>query len=126
MFLRYLYPALLWAGFILLLTMTSGKEFPEVTLISFDKMVHVILFSVQSYLFMRGFMRQSKNMFLRYRPVVASLIFCIFLGASTELMQAYLLADRAGDVFDFIANCAGTGTGILFFLFLYGKTSYSR
>jgi len=126
MFFRYFYPALLWAAFILLLTMTSGKEFPSVSLLSFDKIVHVFLFSVQSYLFFRAFIRQSRFISLRYHPIVFSLLFSILLGASTELIQAFVLTDRSGDVFDFIANCIGTGTGVLIFMLLYGKSSYSR
>ncbi|HLG35362.1 MAG TPA: VanZ family protein [Bacteroidia bacterium] len=126
MFLRYLYPSLLWATFIFLLTFTSGKEFPEVTLISFDKLIHVFLFTVQSYLLMRGFIRQSTVMPLRYSPVIFSLLASAFLGAVTELMQAYLLADRAGDIYDFISNCIGTGAGVVIFVLLYGRSDYAK
>ncbi|MBK5285302.1 MAG: VanZ family protein [Bacteroidia bacterium] len=126
MFFRYSYPALLWAVFILLLTMTSGKEFPSVSLLSFDKIVHVFLFSVQSYLFFRAFIRQSRFPLLRYHPVVFSLLLSILIGAATELIQAFLFTDRSGDVFDFVANCIGTGTGVLIFILLYGKASYTR
>ena len=126
MFFRFTYPAFLWAAFILLLTMSAGKEFPEVSLLSFDKMVHVFLFAVQSYLFVRGFMRQSHFVSLRYRPVISSMLICILYGAATELMQALLLSDRAGDFFDFFANCIGTILGIVTFVLLYGKPSYAR
>lgn len=126
MFFRYTYPALMWAAFILLLTMTSGREFPEVTLISFDKMVHAFLFAVQSYLFVRGFMRQTYFIRLHYRPIVSSFLICILFGAATELMQAYLLNSRSGDIYDFFANTIGTGAGIGAFILLYGKAEYAK
>lgn len=126
MFFRYTYPALLWAVFILLLTMSPGKEFPEVSLLSFDKIVHVFLFAVLSYLFVRGFMRQSRFINVRYRPVITSLFVCILFGAATELMQSYILNDRRGDVLDFIANSMGAGTGVLIFILIYGKAKVSR
>ena len=126
MFLRYLYPALLWAAFIFLLTLTSGKEFPEVTLISFDKLIHVFLFTIQAYLFMRGFIRQSGVKMLRYQPIRYAILFAVLLGAVTELMQAYLLTDRAGEIYDFIANCLGTGAGVIIFVLLYGKSDYAK
>ena len=126
MFLRYLYPALLWAAFILLLTLTSAKEFPEVTLISFDKLIHVFMFMVQGYLLMRGFIRQSAVMSLRYSPVIFALLISVLLGAFTELMQAYLLANRAGEIYDFIANCIGSAAGVVIFVLLYGKNDYAK
>ena len=126
MFFRHTYPALLWAGFILLLTLTSGKEFPEVTLMSFDKLVHVFLFSVQAYLFTKGFMRQSNFIALRYSPAVYSLVVSVLLGASTELMQSFLLADRAGDIYDFTADAIGALTGIIIFVWIYGKSGYAK
>ena len=126
MFFRFTYPALCWAAFIILLTLTSGREFPDVSLVSFDKIVHLFLFAVQSYLFIRGFIRQTQFILLRYYPIALSFIICLFLGASTELMQAYLLTDRAGDFFDFIANVVGAVFGIIIFVWLYGKEAYAK
>ena len=126
MFIRYLYPAFLWAVFILLLTLTSGKEFPEVSLISFDKLVHMFLFAIQSYLLTRGFTRQSRSMVLRYNPVIFSFLISVMFGAATELIQAYFLTDRTGDVFDFIANALGSGAGIIIFVLLLGKPNYAK
>ena len=126
MFLRYLYPALLWAAFIFLLTLTAGKEFPEVTLISFDKLIHVFMFMIQSYLLMRGFIRQSTVMTLRYNPVLFSLFFSAALGGCTELMQAFLLTDRTGDIYDFGANFIGSCAGVVIFVLLYGRSHYAK
>jgi VanZ family protein len=126
MFIRYLYPPLLWAAFILLLTITSGKEFPEVTLISFDKAIHFFLFIIQSYLLARGFIRQSAYMTLRYHPLLWSFFISLFFGATTEIIQAYMLTDRTGDIFDFAANGAGSIAGIVIFVLLYGKPNYAN
>src|SRR5262245_2277323 len=125
MFLRHLWPALLWAGFILVLTLTPGREFPRVTVEGLDKAVHVFLFSFQSWLCMRGFTRQPKYISLRHHAVRTSLLACVVLGAATEWMQYLFLTDRSGDVYDFIANCAGAGTGTGIFLLLYGKINFS-
>jgi VanZ family protein len=126
MFLRYVYPALLWAVFIFLLTLTSGKEFPEVTLVSFDKLIHVFLFTVQSYLLMRAFIRQSAVMLLRYSPVIFSIGIALFISFSTEFMQSFLLSDRQGELYDFIANGIGSCLGVLFFVLLYGRSAYAK
>jgi VanZ family protein len=121
-----MYPSILWAAFIFLLTLTSGKEFPEVMLVSFDKLVHLFLFTVQSYLLMRGFIRQSEVMTFRYRPVIFSIAIALFIGLSTELMQSLLLSDREGDLYDFIANGIGSFLGVLFFVLLYGRAAYAK
>jgi VanZ family protein len=126
MFLRHVYPALLWAAFIFLLTLTSGKEFPEVILVSFDKLIHVFMFIVQSYLLMRGFIRQPVVLSLRYSPAIFSLLFALLIGASTELMQAFLLTDRSGDIYDFISNCIGSIAGVMIFVLLYGRSDYAK
>ena len=126
MFFRYTYPALCWAAFIVLLTLTSGREFPDVSLVSLDKVIHIFLFAVQSYLFVRGFIRQARFINLRYHPIAFSVFICLLFGALTELMQAFILTDRAGDFFDFIANGIGAVSGILIFVWLYGKDAYAK
>jgi VanZ family protein len=114
MFWRNTWPALIWAIIILILCGLPGDRLPELTFLEWlrpDKIVHLVLFGVQSYLLMRGFERQSASIFLARNAVVFSIVSTILYGCLVEVMQTYVFIHRTGDVRDAIANSIGAFIG---------------
>ncbi|MDO8896235.1 MAG: VanZ family protein [Bacteroidales bacterium] len=118
------WPAILWALFVILITGLPGNYFPEVKSfwdwISPDKVVHLFIFGVFSFLVMHGSRAQYFGGRHRYVIVVA-LLTGIAYGGLTELLQYYVFIGRFGNFFDFYANVAGTISGVALFMLLNRK-----
>ncbi len=117
MLIRRLWPAVVWALFILVLTGVPGGYFPEVVSfwewLSPDKVIHIFIFGVQMVLLLFAFNKQylaGKNR-LTYSTVLTSIV--ILFALSTEVLQAYVFIGRNGNVYDFIADVVGVGAGLL-------------
>jgi len=123
--LTRLWPALLWAAIVLLLTGLPGNVFPEIK--SFwdwlgpDKVVHLFIFGVQSFLilwgFRDGFFAGRDRKLLTWAAVVSS----SFYGLLTEVLQRYVFVGRSGNVYDFLADTIGALLGWLLFLWIFRK-----
>lgn len=114
MFLKHIWPGLVWALFILILCAIPGKELPNVwwlELLSIDKLIHALLFAVLVVLLSRGFMRQNKFNRLQTHPVTISIAVSIPYGFMLELMQRYLIEGRTFDLLDALANSIGCLAG---------------
>lgn len=113
-----LIPALLWALFILGLCALPGSAFPELTFLDWlkpDKLVHLFLFGVLSFLIIRAFSSQTQILLLRSYPKMFSIGISSIYGVLIETLQEYCIPGRYGDVFDSIADAAGAFIGIWFF-----------
>lgn len=124
MLLRRLWPALVWALIIMLLTGLPGTYFPEVT--SFwewltpDKAIHIFIFGVQAFLLLFAFGEQYS--LVRNRLVYSSLLLITILFALlTEVLQAYVFIGRDGNVYDFIADVIGVGVGFVAHILYFKK-----
>lgn len=124
MLLRRLWPALVWALIIMLLTGLPGTYFPEVT--SFwewltpDKAIHIFIFGVQAFLLLFAFGEQYS--LVRNRLVYSSLlIITILFALLTEVLQAYVFIGRDGNVYDFIADVVGVGVGFVAYILYFKK-----
>ncbi len=112
---------LTWALFILILTGIPGDQIPRIPTflewLSPDKIAHLIMFGVLSYLILYGNRQQYiKSRNRSYYIVVAVLISAAY-GTVTELLQYYLLIGRNANVFDGAANILGAaGGGLVYFL----------
>lgn len=124
---RNIYPALFWAIIILVLTLSPVPELPKVTWIHIphaDKIVHAGLFALQYILLVYGLMKQYPPG-LYNRVVLWSVVVVILYGASTEILQAIIPTGRDADVFDWLADCAGTGIAFLVYNRLRKRKSIS-
>jgi len=120
MFFRNTYPALLWAVFILALTLSPAPDLPEVTWITkyhVDKLIHAALFAILYYLLMRGLAKQGLH------AVTWSIIIVIFYGAAIEILQSVLPTGRSGELTDWLADCAGTGIGYIIYARWNGQSA---
>jgi VanZ family protein len=123
-FFRNHWQGTIWALFILVLTGIPGNYFPQVVTFlqwaSPDKIVHLFIFGVWSFLLMNGNKRQYFSG--KTRSVVGvAIISGIIYGGLTELFQHYVFIRRDGNIFDFLANVVGTLLGVGVFILLNRK-----
>ena len=118
MFWRSTWPAFLWAIVILILCGLPGNRLPELTFLEWlrpDKIAHLVIFGVQSFLLIKGFQKQTSFSFLNKHSIFISIVITIIFGALVEVMQTYWFIKRSGDVRDAIANALGAFTGWWFY-----------
>ncbi len=123
--LKRLWPSIVWALFILLLTGIPGNFVPKT--ISFldwaspDKVVHFILFGGQTFLILYAYRDKLNDKRNRLRLALIAIVIGVVYGLITEILQAYVFIGRDGNVFDFIADLLGALLGFLAFYLLYIK-----
>ena len=127
-FLQLNWKALSWALIIMLLTGLPGNYFPEITSfwdwVSPDKVVHLFVFGVLSFLILQGNNEQYFKGNQRL-IIVLSLLVSIAYGALTEILQFYVFIGRHGSFYDFYANVAGVFCGMALFMLLNRKIKKS-
>lgn len=118
-FLRYFWPALFWIAGIFVLTLMPGNYIPKVgsfwNLFSPDKLVHLFLFGVLGWLVIKGLNGTNPGMVFGHSYMVA-IGLALFLGFATEMLQYILPIGRSGNIYDFIADIAGSALGGWFFI----------
>jgi VanZ family protein len=125
MFRKPLLPVLLWTIIIGVLTLVPGNYIPKVSSfldwLSPDKLVHLFLFGIYTLLLCEGFSRQLKSSLISQYPMIISfgtgMVFAFF----TEMMQAYLIPGRNGNVYDFLADTLGCLLGLIIWKIIMKK-----
>ncbi len=126
MFLKHNFSAFLWALLILLLCGIPGKDIPVVSFLdslSFDKVVHFLLFAVLAVLTIKGFKKQTSFLFLEKYAKISAVTIVTFYGGLTEILQGIVFVDRKASIYDFFANFIGCLTGMLLYNFINKKLS---
>lgn len=119
MFLRFNLFTFLWAVIIFLLILMPGQQMPEAgDLFSFDKIAHLGVFCVLSFLMIIGFTKQYSFSRLRKHPVIYSLIISSTYASVLELGQS-IIPDRYANFYDLAFNLGGVLLGYTFFLLIY-------
>ncbi|MBX2971960.1 MAG: VanZ family protein [Flavobacteriales bacterium] len=106
--------AIAWALLIAFLCLTPGKALPQwewADLLSVDKLVHVLMFGVLSYLLARGFRARENNAWPDAKVLVIAGVLSFAYGALMELLQDIPGLGRNGDVVDLTANTIGAVVG---------------
>ncbi|KAA9341000.1 VanZ family protein [Adhaeribacter soli] len=121
MFIRYYFPALLWAAVVLFLTLLPSNalpETPEWKFLSFDTFCHAATFALLTFLVIRSFYFHYGNpRSLRY-TIGVSLALCLFLGILIELLQMVMKQGRHGEISDVVSDFIGSLAGAAFFYYL--------
>ena len=115
---------LVWMGVILYLSFTPLSDWPKVTAFDklyIDKIIHVCMYSILSFLLLRGIFRQQSNHLPRYPLVISSVLFCALMGATIEFLQPKLTMYRQFEWMDMIANASGAIGGYFLFSLLLKK-----
>ena len=108
-FYRYLVLSIAWVFFTFyLLIIYSHKESSTISFPFLDKVVHFILFFIQSILITNTIYQYSdrNNRII----LIASIIFLLLFGLIIEIQQIYL-PYRTFEIMDFIANFLGVLSG---------------
>lgn len=110
---KYYLPAICWLILTTILLVIPGNDLPKnpfLTLIYFDKWVHIGLFSILNFLFILGFIRRE---IFSVKVFIYCTITCILYGISMEYVQKYFAFERSFDVTDILADAAGAFLGYL-------------
>ena len=104
--------SILWGLFIFLLTMMPGQAFPRIPtwIDQFhpDKVVHLFIFAVFTFLLISGFSKEGNPGFVRSYAILITLVISLGIGGATELLQGWLIPGRTADWKDFLADTVGT------------------
>ncbi len=116
------YPAVLWMGVIFVLSTIPGASLPDFSfwhLLTFDKLVHALFFTVLSFQLMRGCIKQYRKPRIRSNSGKIAVVGAFAYGGFVELYQELYLIDRYGDWVDVLANLIGALAGVLVFRIIY-------
>ena len=99
--------------------------FPELTFLDWlkpDKIVHLVLFGVLSFLLIKGLTGNEVSSFPTNYPKTFSVVISAIYGVFVELLQEYFFEDRHGDVYDSIADALGAFAGLWFYNYWLKRT----
>jgi VanZ family protein len=112
-YLKYNWPSILWAAFILVLCMMPGRHIPHVRIPNFDKVVHFSLYLIFAILTYWGWQKQNYLIALHAQTTIKVIVLLSLYGYTIELMQGWLTTDRSYDIYDALANVCGAIVGAL-------------
>lgn len=106
-FLTFQFPFILWM--ICILGLSSIPSFPTFkALLSLDKVGHIVMFLILTWLAWRAFHFQDRVEWLRRHALLSGFLFAGFYGGATEIYQM-ALPNRTADIYDVVANIVGAG-----------------
>jgi hypothetical protein len=107
-----IWPAIIWSAFVLILLTIPIKRKTESSFFSLphsDKLVHLILFLILSFLWHQYLVIKHEN--IRKKNTIGLFIIVVLYGTMLEYIQ--ILTGRDFDPLDMMANSAGALTGII-------------
>lgn len=85
-----------------------------------DKIIHVILYLVYTFLIARYLVKRNPDHGLA-RSFVISFTYSVLFGAIIELIQAYYIPMRNGEIMDVVANAVGSFLALPIFIIIHRK-----
>lgn len=123
--IKNLLPGFIWSVIILILSGVPGNYVPVVfsflDWISPDKLVHIIMYSVLVFVFLRGLRKQNSNREISKKTIYLVLSISIVFGGITEVLQNIVFTRRDGNVYDFLADIVGCAIGLMVYLLYQRK-----
>ena len=120
-YLKYNWPSILWAAFILYLCMMPARHLPHIDIPNFDKAVHFTFYFTLSILMNRGWIKQQSFNSLHKNTLLKIFLICCAYGFTIEIMQETLTTDRHFEWLDEAANACGAAVGSLVWVFYRGN-----
>ena len=114
------YSPILWALFILALSIGPGANFPEMNLFEPDKLAHLFVYGVLVYLALRAY-KSVKELSLRIIIVIISS--SALYGLLLEIVQKTFFPHRFFEWGDVIANTVGSILGWIIFSYFNKRKS---
>lgn len=125
------WPALACALLILIISGIPGNQIPEIPTfldwLSPDKIVHVIIFGILSYLILFGNRQQYLKCKNRSYYIIIAVLLSAVYGLITELLQYYVFIGRNANIFDFYADAIGAiAGGMAYYLQHFKNKDYNK
>jgi len=119
-FTRHL-PWSIWLCILLVLSLLPGDKLPEIefSLFRLDIFVHLIFYSILTFLMLIGFKIKKNEPF--FKSIVLIVMTTVVIGFSIELLQGNFIANRYFSYADILANSIGTVLGLVIFIKFYAK-----
>ena len=111
--LKHFMPSIIWAAFVLWLSLSPQRGFPRWDLPHLDKIVHFICYFILAALMYFGRVRKSTASFRPLPVIITLFLIALVYGLSIEVLQEALTADRHFSWLDETANAAGAFTGLV-------------
>jgi VanZ family protein len=105
-FIRYHFPAILWAAIILFLMSLPAQYIPKVKIIGYDKIAHAGVFFLFGILIYRSIINWKHKPASIFISLMLMLFFVMVFGCLSELYQ-HFIPSRTPDVYDFFADSIG-------------------
>ena len=110
-YIKYNWPSILWAAFILVICLMPGRDLPRVEIINVDKLVHIGVHTLLALLTYFGWVRQDSYAALHRHTFLKIALLLAVYGFSVEVMQEVFTMDRHYDLYDALANSIGAVVG---------------
>lgn len=110
--------AVLWTLCVIAGLSIPGQDLPQTSLLQFDKLIHVGIFVVFAWLWMRAIDSITR---MRAGGVFA---FGVIFAIMTEIYQGMLPFERSPDPLDAMADTVGILIGIALFYLLPGRVRH--
>ena len=111
---------IIWVVFIFIMSVISGEKLPKAPLDipHLDKLVHIVLYFILCYLFLRARKIQYSTFVKRFNKVAIIIgVTCLCYGVGLEILQEFLFKTRHFEWADITANGFGCFLAIIIFKF---------
>lgn len=112
-FLRFNWFPVCWAIAILIICLMPGKDLPPVHIFQFDKLIHLLIYSILAYTMHSGWRRQTQFLSLHRFTLLKILLLTSAYGFIVEVLQDSVTSDRQFDLYDALANTLGSFWGVV-------------
>lgn len=115
-FIKSYLGAALWAAFIMFLCGLPGQDLPNIDFWEIDiedKLAHVGVFSILSFLMVYGFHRRNPTVKITFYTASMIILIASVYGGITEVLQGLLFTGRFASIPDFIADFIGATLGTI-------------
>lgn len=115
MFHRFLTKSYIVSFLILVVCLLPGSSLPTVKVdwVSFDKLVHLLMYVPLTWTLAYGFKLQTRFPHLQSKHLIYAFVIACVYGAFIELLQFVITPDRAAELYDFFADAVGAGIGVM-------------
>ena len=103
-------PLLAWVIFYITLSLKPGGDLPDIT--GIDKIAHFVFFLIMAVLLRIAVAGQWQAPVMRLKKELLAFAALFALGLTVEFLQEQFIERRYFDIFDLLANVAGTLTGL--------------
>jgi len=103
------------------MSLIPAREVPRLISDINDKILHAGIYFTLSTLIIFGLLRYKVTTALHIWQLWIVVAFCVFYGGIIELAQHYLVPNRKGDEWDFLANTTGAIVSVLLLKWIHRK-----